>query len=143
MDDARYFLRLYRHEGVWCFDHPEMELEAEPFVEGTDVLINALRDRETPEVERPLLMFSTEPFTGGTALHWLETQERMSGPWNLYDCPALASEGWLGPVLLQFFLEPPKSLYARLCDWPNITSPAYRILRGGSESSERSFSGSL
>jgi len=97
-------LSLYRHEGLWCFDYPELGIVLEPFVEGMTELIDAVLAEKPETLEHPVLVFS-EVFTPATRLRleWMESRESADGPWNRYHCPDLDLSGWLCPCLLKFF----------------------------------------
>ena len=115
-----FFLRLYKCDGLWCFDAPNLGLSAEPFVDGMDVIIDRMHSQMPPGVEKPVLLFSETIFSTGEQLFWMETEDRAGEPWNRYSCPALDLDGWLCPSLLMFFQNPPAILYARLANWPDV-----------------------
>lgn len=136
MDESIHVLRLYKSHDFWCFDDPDRGISEEPFVEGTDVLIDQFREMSVPGVERPLLMFSKSPFAGGISLQWEKQELRAGEEWNRYGCRDFGLSGWLCPVMLKYFPEAPPQLFARLCNWPNITAPAFTLARGEVSESE-------
>ena len=94
----------------WVFDDPRVGLVQEPFVSGSDEIIERLV-REIPDAESGFtLIFSAEPFPGyQVELEWLRVE--MSGNW--YHCRELGMDGWLCPALLRYFDAPPKKIYAQ------------------------------
>ena len=130
VDSTIYLLQLYKHDGLWCFDHPDMGIEREPFVEGMDAIIDRLQDLHAPGCETPVLIFSEQlPVLGPSILLMHDHTEMRNGePWNLYYAPGLELEGWLCPVMLKFYPKPPAELHARLRA-EKMDAPAARILR--------------
>jgi hypothetical protein len=94
----------YRHGTKWVFDDASKGLDKEPFVAGSDTIIEILalgRDTFT-------LVFSSQPFPSAKyRLKW--TQEFMNGNW--YHCPELQMDGWLCPALLKYFDTPPMEIF--------------------------------
>lgn len=100
----------YKVEGLWVFDDPKVGLVQEPFVSGSDAII----DRMTAQISKAesgfRLLFSATPFPGFTAhLDWRRAD--LGGNW--YYSPDLNMEGWLCPALLKYFDSPPARIYAK------------------------------
>ena len=106
----------YKHLGMWVFDDEKRGIVQEPFVGGADTVL----DRVTaaiPDAEKGFrLVFSDSPFPGHD-LHLVWRRGEMGG--NTYYSPELDQEGWLCPVLLKYFTEPPKELFAKCEPLPN------------------------
>lgn len=100
----------YKHEGLWVFDDPQVELRQEPFIAGIDKMIDRLVE-EIPGAEDGFrLLFSPTPFPGSAAkLEW--RREETGGNW--YWSPQFEIEGWLCPALFKYFDEAPPELYVR------------------------------
>lgn len=108
-------MALYRHDGFWCFDHPDAGITQEPFVQGTDKILDELVARDASNTKHPLLSFTADfPLATFTRLNWVKSEEREDGTWNLYVCPRLNREGWLCPRLYAFFRTSPDSIYVRV-----------------------------
>lgn len=101
----------YKYLGMWVFDDPQVGLVHEPFVAGTDTMID--RGVETiPNAEEGFLMvFSATPFPGHQVkLEW----RRGDGGGNWYYSAQLDMEGWLCPALFKYFAEAPKEIYVQV-----------------------------
>jgi hypothetical protein len=101
----------YMSEGLWVFDDEKRAIVQEPFVGGADTILDAWT-ADMPDARQGFgLMFSAGAFPGFQyELDW--TRAEMSG--NVYRLGEDGPEGWLCPVLLQFFDEPPKKLFVKL-----------------------------
>ena len=101
----------YKHLGMWVFDDPRVGLAQEPFVAGTDTMIDRVV-AAIPDAERGFTMiFSNTPFSGQQfRLEWRRGDE--SGNW--YYAPDLDMEGWLCPALFRYFSEAPKEIYVQV-----------------------------
>ena len=100
----------YKVKGLWVFDDPAVGLRQEPFVSGTDIIIDHMV-KDIPDAESGFtLLFSAEPFPGfQVKFEWRRAE--LSGNW--YYSAALGMEGWLCPALLKYFGSPPPRLYAQ------------------------------
>lgn len=98
----------YRHEHQWVFDDPAVDLIKEPFVNGTELLIDKLVEG-IPNAEYGFaLLFSATPFDSSTVkLVW----EREEADGNWYFCDAFNMSGWLCPALLKYFGTAPREFY--------------------------------
>jgi hypothetical protein len=100
----------YKHLGTWVFDDPRFGLVQEPFVAGTDTMIDRVV-ADIPDAERGFMMiFSAAPFPGHQ--HRLDWQREDAGG-NWYRSEELNMEGWLCPALLHYFAEAPKCIYVQ------------------------------
>jgi hypothetical protein len=101
----------YKHHGMWVFDDARAGLDKEPFVGGTDTMIDKAVKHIPNADDGFLLVFSQMPFPG----HQLELQWRRGdagGDW--YFSPQLEQEGWLCPALLKYFERAPKEIYVQV-----------------------------
>jgi len=108
-----FVIKPYKWENIWVFDDDRAGLVREPFVAGTDDMLDAVIRRE--EIPNPdagvLLYFSSQPFPGAhLELDWL--RQEFGG--NLYAWRAMEMEGWLCPSLSCYFQEPPEKLYVQI-----------------------------
>ncbi len=111
--NAIFVIKPYRWEGMWVFDDERVGLVKEPFVGGTDTLIDtAIEQKGIQGAERGfLLVFSAGPFPDADfELEWI--REEMGG--DVYAWREAGSEGWLCPALLKYFDEAPVKLYVQL-----------------------------
>ena len=107
----RNFLRVispYRHEGNWVFDDDKFDLIREPFVFGTDMVLDWLVSDISDAEDGFILLFSDRPFPGYQAkFDWV--REECDGNWYLEK--TTKQEGWLCPALLNYFDMPPKEIF--------------------------------
>jgi hypothetical protein len=96
----------YKANGLWVFDDPAAGLRQEPFVAGSDTIIECMVEA-IPNAERGFtLMFSAQPFPGfQVEFEWL--RQELGGNW--YYCSALAMEGWLPRSLSTLIQHPRRS----------------------------------
>ncbi|MBS1723776.1 MAG: hypothetical protein JSS66_12585 [Armatimonadetes bacterium] len=108
--NSLFVIAPYRYLGMWVFDDPRVGLVQEPFVGGTDAIIDQLT-ASIPDAEKGFrLIFSSVPFPDHQVRFvWLRAE--MSG--NVYRAEPLEAEGWLCPALLKYFDEPPAEIYAK------------------------------
>jgi hypothetical protein len=108
--NALMVLHPYKHEGQWVFDDPTVGLDKEPFVAGTDDIIDQAT-QIIPNAEKGFtLIFAATSFPGhNLALEW--QREEYGGNW--YYSPELDMEGWLCPALFKYFDSAPKRIYAQ------------------------------
>src|SRR3990167_10274288 len=98
--NALAVIHPYRLNGMWVFDDPSVGLYQEPFISGSDKIIDHLVER-IPNAERGFnLLFSTDPFPGHTA-ELTRTCEEFGGNW--YHCAEFDLDGWLCPALYKYF----------------------------------------
>ena len=97
----------YHYLDMWVFDDPLVGLTAEPFVGGTDTMIDQVT-ADIPNARSGFVMvFSDTPFPGHQfKLEW----RRAERGGNVYYSPALDSEGWLCPALMRYFEQTPAEI---------------------------------
>jgi hypothetical protein len=100
-----------RYLDMWVFDDPKVGLSAEPFVGGSDTMIDRLT-AHIPNAQRGFVMvFSAHPFPGHDfRLEW--QREERGG--NVYRSVDLDAEGWLCPALLRYFDGPPSEIFVQV-----------------------------
>ena len=101
----------YKHHGMWVFDDANVGLVQEPFIAGTDALIDKAT-ANIPNAERGFrAIFSAQRFPGADfKLEW--RREESGGNW--YYSAQFQQEGWLCPALLKYFAEPPKEIHVKV-----------------------------
>jgi hypothetical protein len=93
------------------FDDPEVGLIKEPFVGGTDDLIDIATANIPSRDEGFIAIFSDLPFRGSQiCLEWV--REELSG--NVYRWADQDREGWLCPALLKYFEKPPRNIHIQI-----------------------------
>jgi len=106
----------YKYLDMWVFDDPCVGLSQEPFVSGTDTMIDRVV-ADIPNAESGFIMlFAETPFPGHQfRLEW----RRRDGGGNWYFSSELNIEGWLCPALFKYFAEAPKELYVQVKPKPH------------------------
>lgn len=101
----------YKYLDMWVFDDARVGLKEEPFVGGSDTMIDRITAHIPDAGKGFVMVFSAHPFPGGDyRLTWL--REERSG--NVYRSEDLEAEGWLCPALLRYFDGPPAELYVQV-----------------------------
>jgi len=101
----------YKKDGVWMFDDPAVGLVEEPFVQGTDAILDVIT-KKLPDAEDGFTAhFSAEPFDGHE-FEFTWVAEENGGNW--YRNVRLGMDGWLCPALFKYFAAAPAKLYLRI-----------------------------
>lgn len=101
----------YKYLGMWVFDDPRVGLVQEPFVGGTDSIIDNLVSHILNADKGFAMVFSGKPFPGHQfRFEWL----RPEGTGNVYLSQEMNLEGWLCPALLRYFDGPPQELFVEV-----------------------------
>ena len=100
----------YKYEGMWVFDDEQVGLIKEPFVEGADMMIDAMI-ADIPDADKGFrIVFSSSAFPSYQhKLEWVRPE--LSG--NVYRSAELGMEGWLCPALFKYFPEAPAEIYLK------------------------------
>ena len=108
--NALMVIHPYKFGGMWVFDDEKAGLVKEPFVAGTDDII----ERMVAGLDRPeegfTLIFSANPFPGHQAV-FERRRPDSGGHW--YYSPQLNTEGWLCPAMFKYFDQAPPRIYAQ------------------------------
>lgn len=104
-------IQPYKVNGIWVFDDESVGLKREPFVSGTDDIIELLVN-DIPDAENGFnLLFSSEKFPG-SQIEFEWRRKEHGGNW--YYFKPYAMEGWLCPALFKYFGEAPKRIYIQI-----------------------------
>ncbi|MGI4791392.1 MAG: DUF6717 family protein [Janthinobacterium lividum] len=109
--NSLFVIAPYDYEGLWVFDDARVGLEQEPFVGGTDTMIDAMV-AHIPDAKKGFrIISSASEFPGYTQkLDWVRPEK--SG--NVYRSAELEMEGWLCPALFKYFTEAPAEIYLKV-----------------------------
>ena len=108
MNSSLRVIAPFRYEGMWVFDDPDIGLDKEPFVEGSDTMLDWLARDIADAGTGFLLSFAPAPFPGyQEVIHWME--EEYCSHWYCLEEPQIRS--CLGSVLLKYFDPAPDELY--------------------------------
>ena len=101
----------YDHQGMLVFDDASVNLEKEPFVQGTPEILYslcALVNVENPKLGFSL-KFSDEKFDGFQAVALKVALENGGCTYQFGD-----ATGWLCPMLYKYFVEAPEKIYFKV-----------------------------
>ena len=106
-------IRPYVKGNLWVFDDPARGLQAEPFVNGIDLMIDIM----TADIPMAMagfdLVFSHEPFASiYPVVELTRVANDYGGAWYRAKIEGRRMHGWLCPALLCYFPTPPDRLYA-------------------------------
>jgi hypothetical protein len=105
-----FAIHPYKHEGLWVFDDEAAGLRQEPFVAGSDVIIDRLTESIPTAAKGFTLLFSGAPFPGFHAkLEWKRNE--YGGCW--YQLADSDLEGWVCPALFRYFDQPPAEIFTQ------------------------------
>jgi len=91
-------------------------LVQEPFVSGTDTMIDRVVATIPGAENGFIMMFSSVSFPG----HQFRLDWRRNDGWgDWYHASDLDLEGWLCPALLRYFSEAPKTIYVQVKSRPS------------------------
>jgi len=101
----------YKYLDMWVFDDARFGLIQEPFVSGTDILIEQAV-ATIPGAESGFIMLFSGSAFPGYQIHMEWRRSEMGGNW--YYVPGLELESWLCPALYKYFEEAPRDLFVQV-----------------------------
>ena len=118
MNNVNY-IYSYVHNGAWVFDDESRELDKEPFVEGADLLLDAMSGRDKSEyIDRCAFYFAETPLPNWDVQLKMHGHDGYDGTYYKVDFPEknVKNEGpiWLCPALLKFFDKSPQNIYVKI-----------------------------
>ena len=97
--------------GVWVFDDSKFEIREQPFVFGSDLILEKMVAEVDGAQDRVNVLFSAIPFPGSE--HCLEfVREETEG--FVYRWVDHNLQGWMSPSLQNYFPEPAPKIYIQL-----------------------------
>ena len=98
-------------DGLWVFDDSEFGLREQPFVFGSDLILEKMVAEVGEEIDRMNILFSGIPFPGSE--HCLKfVREETEG--FVYRWEDEKLQGWMSPSLRNYFPEPAPKIYLQL-----------------------------
>ena len=98
-------------DGLWVFDDSKFEIREQPFVFGSDLILEKMLAEGGEELDRVNILFSGIPFPG--SVHCLEfVREETQG--FVYRWVDHNLQGWMSPSLRNYFPDPPPKIYLQL-----------------------------
>ena len=111
MKNSIFVIKPYKWEGLWVFDDPNVGLVKEPFVGGTDTIIDVATAHILNASQGFIAVFSAGYFPDAKiVLEWV----REKGGGNVYRWAEKDMEGWLCPALFKYFEQTPQKLYIQV-----------------------------
>lgn len=107
----------YVHEGLWVFDDEAKGLKREGLIAGIDLMLDEIMIKRGGK--KFVIVFGDGPFPGHTmtlekTYDAIDAEGKPYGTW--YNCPQLDIEGWLCPALLEYYQQPPETIYVEVRD---------------------------
>ena len=100
-----------RVDGIWVFCDSKFGIQQQPFVFGSDLILEKMVAGVGEELDRVNVLFSAIPFPGSE--HCLEfIREETEGV--VYQWVDHNLQGWMSPSLRNYFNEPPPKIYLQL-----------------------------
>ena len=100
-----------KRESLWVFDDLKFGVKEQPFVFGSDLILEKMLAEVGEELDRVNILFSGIPFPG--SVHCLEfVREETQG--FVYRWVDHNLQGWMSPSLRNYFHDPPSKIYLQL-----------------------------
>ena len=96
---------------VWVFDDSKFGICEQPFVFGSDLILEKMVARVDEELDRVNILFSSIPFPGSE--HCLEFVREVTEGF-VYRWEDEKLQGWMSPSLRNYFTEPPPKIYIQI-----------------------------
>ena len=98
-------------DGFWVFDDSKFEIREQPFVFGSDLILDKMVTGVDGAHDRLNVLFSAIPFPGSE--HCLKfVREETQG--FVYRWVGHNLQGWMSPSLRNYFPQPPSKIYLQL-----------------------------
>ncbi len=98
-------------DGFWVFDDSKFEIREQPFVFGSDLILEKMLAEVGGEIDRMNILFSGIPFPGSE--HCLKfVREETEG--FVYRWQDHNLQGWMSPSLRNYFPDPPPKIFLQL-----------------------------
>ena len=95
-------------DGLWVFDDSKFGIWEQPFVFGSDLILEKLVAGVDEELDRVNILFSSIPFPGSE--HCLKfVREETEG--FVYRWEDEKLQGWMSPSLRNYFPDPPPKIF--------------------------------
>ena len=109
--NSLFRILIHRQDGLWVFSDRRFAIDDQPFVFGSDLILEKMVAEVGKELDRVNVLFSAIPFPGSE--HCLEfIREETEGV--VYQWADHNLQGWMSPSLRNYFNEPPPKIYLQL-----------------------------
>ena len=109
--NSLFRILIHRQDGLWVFSDRRFAIDDQPFVFGSDLILEKMVAGVDEELDRVYVLFSAIPFPGSE--HCLEfIREETEGV--VYQWADHNLQGWMSPSLRNYFNEPPTKIYLQL-----------------------------
>ncbi len=102
---------VQRKNGLWVFDDKQFDINGQPFVFGSDLILEKMVTEINDAEDRVNVLFSSIPFPGSEYCLEFIRQETEG---FVYRWEEKKLQGWLSPSLRNYFTEPPPKMYLQL-----------------------------
>ena len=109
--NSLFRILIHRQDGLWVFSDRRFAIDDQPFVFGTDLILEKMVAGVDEELDRVNVLFSAIPFPGSEyCLEFIrEETEGVVYQWADHNL-----QGWMSPSLRNYFNEPPPKIYLQL-----------------------------
>ena len=98
-------------DGLWVYDDVSFGVKEQPFVFGSDLILEKMAARVEGVGDRLNLVFSSIPFPGSEFCLGFVREETDGFVYRWVDHNL---QGWMSPSLRNYFPEPPPKIYLQL-----------------------------
>ena len=109
--NSLFRILIHRQHGLWVFSDRRFAIDDQPFVVGSDLILEKMVAAVGKELDRVNVLFSAIPFPGSEhCLEFIrEETEGVGYQWADHNL-----QGWMSPSLRNYFNEPPPKIYLQL-----------------------------
>jgi hypothetical protein len=113
MNNSVFTIHPFKKDGMWVFNDEARNLVEEPFVFGSDIIINRLLNDE--QCQRCRFIFSSQELPEyDTVLEKVGQGSKVINIGTYYRCKKTQLMGWLCPALNLYYKESPEKIYVKI-----------------------------
>jgi len=109
--NSLFRILIHRQDGLWVFSDRRFAIDDQPFVFGSDLILDKMVAGVDGVQDRVNVLFSAIPFPGSE--HCIEfVRQETEG--FVYRWEDEKLQGWVSPSLRNYFPDPPPKIYLQL-----------------------------
>jgi len=109
--NSLFRILIHRQDGLWVFSDRRFAIDDQPFVFGSDLILDKMVAGVDGVQDRVNVLFSAIPFPGSE--HCIEfVRQETEG--FVYRWEDEKLQGWVSPSLRNYFPDPPSKIYLQL-----------------------------
>jgi len=106
--NSLFRILIHRQDGLWVFSDRRFAIDDQPFVFGSDLILEKMVAGVDEELDRVNILFSSIPFPGSEFCLGFVREETKG---FVYRWEEKNLQGWLSPSLRNYFSEPTPKIY--------------------------------